>query len=49
MTSCKDVFKTSWRTKYGYAEDVFKTCLQEVLEKSKIFTGKEHISVSNKS
>ena len=24
-TSCKDVFKTSWKTKNCYAEEVFKT------------------------
>ena len=31
-TSCKDVLKTSWKTKNCYAEDVLKTCLEDVLK-----------------
>ena len=29
-TLCKDVLKTSWKTKNLYAEDIFKTWLEEV-------------------
>ena len=43
----EDVLKTSWKTKNCYAEDVLKTCLEDmswrrledIMEKSKILTG----------
>ena len=35
----EDVLKTSWKTKNCYAEDVLKTCLEDVLETNKMFTG----------
>ena len=31
--------KTSWKTKNCYVEDVLKTCLEDVLETNKMFTG----------
>ena len=39
----------SWKTRNCYPEDVFKTCPQGVVETKKMFTGKESISLSDKS
>ena len=35
----RDVFKTSWKTKNCSAEDVFKTCFQDVLKTNKCLMG----------
>ena len=45
----QDTLKMSWKTKNCYPENVFKICLEDILETSKIFTGKQYMSVSNKS
>ena len=39
----------SWKTRNCYPEDDFKTCPQGVVETNKMFTGKESISLSDKS
>ena len=43
--SVEDFFKTSWR----HLQDVSRNRVSDVLKTNKMFTGKESISVSNKS